>query len=86
MISAKTLGSPAHEKDILLVALGGNALIRKGQVGTIDEQFEVPRAAVFRHEGNAAVFVETDDGFIMNKANYSLEDVLGKVKERIGDA
>ncbi len=28
------------QKPILLVALGGNALIRKGQKGTIDEQFE----------------------------------------------
>ncbi|OQX26778.1 MAG: carbamate kinase [Desulfobacteraceae bacterium IS3] len=28
------------EKEILLVALGGNALIRKGQIGTIQEQFE----------------------------------------------
>jgi len=28
------------EKNILLVALGGNALIRKGQTGTVDEQFE----------------------------------------------
>ena len=27
------------QKPILLVALGGNALIRKGQVGTIEEQF-----------------------------------------------
>ncbi len=27
------------QKDILLVALGGNALIREGQVGTIEEQF-----------------------------------------------
>ena len=27
-------------KQILLVALGGNALIRKGQKGTVDEQFE----------------------------------------------
>jgi carbamate kinase len=27
-------------KEILLVALGGNALIQKGQVGTIEEQFE----------------------------------------------
>jgi len=26
--------------DILLVALGGNALIRKGQIGTIEQQFE----------------------------------------------
>jgi carbamate kinase len=29
-----------HEKPVLLVALGGNALIRKGQRGTIREQFE----------------------------------------------
>ena len=28
------------KKQILLVALGGNALIRKGQEGTIDQQFE----------------------------------------------
>ena len=27
------------QKEILLVALGGNALIRKGQVGTVEEQF-----------------------------------------------
>ena len=29
----------AGKKDILLVALGGNALIRKGQAGTAEEQF-----------------------------------------------
>ena len=29
-----------NNKQILLVALGGNALIRKGQKGTVDEQFE----------------------------------------------
>jgi carbamate kinase len=29
-----------HSKQILLVALGGNALIRKGQKGTVDEQFK----------------------------------------------
>lgn len=28
------------KKEILLIALGGNALIRKGQVGTVEEQFE----------------------------------------------
>jgi carbamate kinase len=28
------------KKEILLVALGGNALIRKGQVGTVEEQFK----------------------------------------------
>jgi len=35
----KTMNGKA-KKEILLVALGGNALIRKGQVGTVDEQFE----------------------------------------------
>lgn len=40
MIFVKDHNSPAHgRKNTLLVALGGNALIRKGQVGTIDEQF-----------------------------------------------
>jgi len=29
-----------NNKQILLIALGGNALIRKGQKGTVDEQFE----------------------------------------------
>ena len=29
-----------EEKQILLIALGGNALIRKGQAGTLSEQFE----------------------------------------------
>ncbi len=31
-------------KDVLLVALGGNALIRKGQRGTVEEQFQNLRA------------------------------------------
>jgi carbamate kinase len=30
---------PTDSREIILVALGGNALIRKGQVGTIEEQF-----------------------------------------------
>lgn len=29
-----------RKKEILLIALGGNALIRKGQIGTIEEQFQ----------------------------------------------
>lgn len=33
------MAAPADLKPILLVALGGNALIKKGQTGTIDEQF-----------------------------------------------
>jgi len=34
------------KKEILLVALGGNALIRKGQVGTVEEQFENLKAPI----------------------------------------
>jgi carbamate kinase len=34
------------KKKILLVALGGNALIRKGQAGTVDEQFENLRVPI----------------------------------------
>ena len=30
----------APKKEVLLIALGGNALIRKGQVGTVEEQLE----------------------------------------------
>ncbi len=33
-------------KPILLVALGGNALIKKGQEGTIEEQFENLRVPI----------------------------------------
>ena len=33
-----------NSKEVLLIALGGNALIRKGQTGRIDEQFENLRA------------------------------------------
>ena len=29
-----------HSKPTLLIALGGNALIRKGQKGSVSEQFE----------------------------------------------
>jgi carbamate kinase len=37
---------PKTKKEILLIALGGNALIRKGQAGTIEEQFENLRVAM----------------------------------------
>jgi carbamate kinase len=37
---------PKSKKEILLIALGGNALIRKGQTGTIEEQFENLRVAM----------------------------------------
>lgn len=34
------------KRETLLIALGGNALIRKGQVGTVDEQFENLRVPI----------------------------------------
>ena len=43
---AGTKGSSQYGKPILLVALGGNALIRKGQHGTIEEQFENLRVPI----------------------------------------
>lgn len=44
----RTMGSQKQhsQKQVLLVALGGNALIRKGQRGTIEEQFENLRLPV----------------------------------------
>jgi carbamate kinase len=33
------MNATAHQPPVLLVALGGNALIRKGQAGTVAEQF-----------------------------------------------
>jgi carbamate kinase len=36
----RRLNDSPSEKPILLVALGGNALIKKGQAGTIEQQFE----------------------------------------------
>jgi carbamate kinase len=35
-----------NNKEILLVALGGNALVRKGQAGTLEEQFENIRVPI----------------------------------------
>jgi len=38
--------SPAKHKPILMIALGGNALIQKGQEGTIEQQFENLRVPI----------------------------------------
>ncbi|MFC1570079.1 carbamate kinase [bacterium] len=40
------MSTPTNKKPILLIALGGNTLIQKGQQGTIEEQFENLRTAV----------------------------------------
>jgi carbamate kinase len=54
-----------REKEILLVALGGNALIRKGQVGTVDEQFEnlkVPIGQVARLTPDYRIIITHGNG------------------------
>ena len=54
-----------HKKKILLVALGGNALIRKGQIGTVDEQFtnlKVPIRQIAKLIGNYRVIITHGNG------------------------
>jgi carbamate kinase len=51
--------------EILLVALGGNALIRKGQVGTIEEQFQnlkIPLAQIARLSDNYRIIITHGNG------------------------
>jgi len=53
------------KKEILLVALGGNALIRKGQVGTVDEQFEnlkVPISQIARLSRDYRIIITHGNG------------------------
>jgi carbamate kinase len=62
--------APASEQDnrhkpILLVALGGNALIRKGQLGTIEEQFEnlkVPISQIARLTRDYRIIITHGNG------------------------
>ncbi|MBU0999542.1 carbamate kinase [Patescibacteria group bacterium] len=52
-------------KQTLLVALGGNALIRKGQKGTVDEQFEnlkVPIGQIARLSGKYKIIITHGNG------------------------
>lgn len=56
--------SPANQQ-VLLVALGGNALIRKGQEGTIQEQFEnlrVPLAQIARLSNHYRIIITHGNG------------------------
>lgn len=51
--------------EILLVALGGNALIRKGQIGTIEEQFEnlrIPMAQIARLSDSYRIIITHGNG------------------------
>jgi len=53
------------KKQILLIALGGNALIRKGQVGTVDEQFEnlkVPISQIARLSRDYRIIITHGNG------------------------
>lgn len=52
-------------KQTLLVALGGNALIRKGQEGTVDEQFEnlrLPIRQIARLSGEYKIIITHGNG------------------------
>ncbi len=53
------------QKPILLIALGGNALIRKGQAGSVDEQFanlQVPMAQIARLSRDYRVIITHGNG------------------------
>jgi carbamate kinase len=53
------------QKEVLLVALGGNALIRKGEIGTIEEQFrnlQVPIRQIARLSSRYRVIITHGNG------------------------
>jgi carbamate kinase len=54
-----------HSQQILLIALGGNALIRKGQKGTVDEQFrnlKVPIRQIAKLTGTYRIIITHGNG------------------------
>lgn len=58
-------GSTSKHHDLLLVALGGNALIRKGQQGTIEEQFEnlrLPMSQIARLSSRYRIVITHGNG------------------------
>jgi carbamate kinase len=55
----------SQDKAVLLIALGGNALIKKGQVGTVEEQFEnlkVPISQIARLSGDYRIIITHGNG------------------------
>ena len=55
----------ANDKPVMLIALGGNALIRKGQVGTVEEQFDnlkVPMAQIARLSRDYRIIITHGNG------------------------
>ena len=56
---------PTDQKPVLLVALGGNALIRKGQSGTVDEQFDnlkIPMTQIARLSRDFRIIITHGNG------------------------
>lgn len=56
---------PATHRETLLVALGGNALIRKGEIGTAAEQFEnlkLPVRQIARLSGRFKILITHGNG------------------------
>ena len=56
---------PTDQKPVLLVALGGNALIRKGQSGSVDEQFEnlkIPMTQIARLSREYRIIITHGNG------------------------
>ncbi len=55
----------ADQKPVLLIALGGNALIQKGQIGTVEEQFDnlkVPMSQIARLSRDFRVIITHGNG------------------------
>ncbi|MCB2146140.1 MAG: carbamate kinase [Deltaproteobacteria bacterium] len=55
----------ANRKPVLLVALGGNALIQKGQIGTVEEQFDnlkIPMTQIARLSRDFRVIITHGNG------------------------
>jgi len=58
-------GRRKRNKPVLLVALGGNALIREGQAGTIEEQFQnlkTPIGQIARLSGEYSIIITHGNG------------------------
>ena len=55
----------SNDNPVLLVALGGNALVQKGQVGTVEEQFDnlkVPMAQIARLSRDYRIIITHGNG------------------------
>jgi carbamate kinase len=57
--------SPHANQQVLLVALGGNALIRKGQLGSVEEQFQnlrIPMSQIARISDSYRIIITHGNG------------------------